>query len=298
MRAAFRLALCLNYCLSCTLAFLPSQSSLRTFVRTSPLRPTAGVVSTNTLSSSSSSTALCAKYKKVFVAGGSRGVGRCIIDKLLSSDDGDGSGDRQVVALVRDPADAQALNQLPGVTAIVGDARVIKDVENTMDGCDAAITTLGGSSSDGSTAPQVRIDYEGNNHVIESAGILGVTRVILVTSIGCGTSKEAAPPAVFEVLKEVLAAKEKAENILIKYYTNMNWTIIRPGGLKSEPMTGQAILTSDVTAIGSIHREDVADLVVQALESPATERQVLSAIDPSITSAVSMEGKTVAAFAL
>jgi nucleoside-diphosphate-sugar epimerase len=267
------------------------------------LRPTAGIVSTNTLSSSSC-TALCAKYKKVFVAGGSRGVGRCIIDKLLSSD-GDG-GDRQVVALVRDPADAQALNQLPGVTAIVGDARVIKDVENAMDGCDAAITTLGGSSSssassssDGSsTAPQVRIDYEGNNHVIESAGILGVTRVILVTSIGCGTSKEAAPPAVFEVLKEVLAAKEKAENILIKYYTNMNWTIIRPGGLKSEPMTGQAILTSDVTAIGSIHREDVADLVVQALESPATERQVLSAIDPSITSAVSMEGKTVAAFAL
>jgi len=44
----------------------------------------------------------------------------------------------------------------------------------------------------------------------------------------------------------VLAAKEKAENVLIKYYTNMNWTVIRPGMLKSKAATGLAILTEDV----------------------------------------------------
>lgn len=233
--------------------------------------------------------ALFAKYKKVFLAGASRGVGRCIIDQLLATDP-----DRQVVALVRDPADCATLNALDRVQAIAGDAFVIKDVENAMDGCDAAITTLGGSTTD----TGARIDYAGNNHVIESAGILGVTRVLLVTSIGCGSSKEAAPPTVFEALKEVLQAKEKAENILIKYYTNMNWTIIRPGGLKSEPATGQAVLTEDATAIGSIHREDVAALVVQALEAPTTERKILSAVDPTIVSAVNVEGKQVTAFAL
>ena len=74
-----------------------------------------------------------------------------------------------------------------------------------------------------------RVDYEGNSNVIESAGILGITRIILVTSVGCGSSREAAPPSVFEALKEVLAAKEKAENLLIKYYTNSEWTIVRPG---------------------------------------------------------------------
>jgi hypothetical protein len=36
-----------------------------------------------------------------------------------------------------------------------------------------------------------QVDYEGNRNVIESAGILGVTRVILVTSVGCGDSKGA-----------------------------------------------------------------------------------------------------------
>jgi nucleoside-diphosphate-sugar epimerase len=179
-----------------------------------------------------------------------------------------------------------------GVEAVIGDAFDQKRVEDVMWGCDAAITTLGGSTDDR------KVDYEGNNNVIESAGILGITRVILLTSIGCGSSREAAPPSVFEVLKETLAQKEKAENILIKYYTNVNWTIIRPGGLKSEPMTGEAILTEDTTAIGSIHREDVADLLIKALDSPNTERKILSAIDTSITSSVAVEGKTIEEFKL
>ena len=238
-----------------------------------------------TTASTSSSLHMANKYKKVFVAGGSKGVGRLIIDKLLQ----DGS---EVVAMVRSEESLKELNAIDGVTAVQGDAFDQKVVEDCIYGCDAAITTLGGVTDD------KRIDYIGNNNVIESAGILGVTRVVLVTSIGCGTSKEAAPPSVFEVLKDVLAEKTKAENILIRFYTNVNWTIIRPGGLKSEPMTGEAILTEDATSIGSIHREDVADLVVQALNSPNTEKKVLSAIDPSITSAVAVEGKVIPEFAL
>lgn len=237
-----------------------------------------------------SSTSLSMSYKQVFVAGGSKGVGRIVIDKLLEKES-------KVVALVRSEEVATELNAIDGVTAIVGDAFDQKTVENAMDGCDAAITTLGGSTND---AGDKRVDYDGNNNVIESAGILGVQRMILVTSIGCGDSKEAAPPSVYEVLKDVLAAKEKAENILIKYYTNSNWTIIRPGGLVSEPATNKAILTENNSVIGNIYREDVASLVVQALDSAKAERKVLSALDPSIPSAADPEGTegSVEAFAL
>lgn len=226
-------------------------------------------------------------YKKVFVAGGSRGVGHAIVDKL--SKDG-----VAVVALVRSQDSADALSKMEGVTAVVGDAFDYKTVEGVMDGCDAAITTLGGSVKDDGK----RIDYQGNSNVIEAAGILGVTRVILVTSIGCGDSKDAPPPAVYETLKDVLAAKERAENVLIKYYTNMNWTIVRPGGLKSEEATGNAILSEDKMAIGTIHREDLANLVVEALGAANTERKVLSAVDPSIESAANAEGRVVDAFVL
>ena len=46
-----------------------------------------------------------------------------------------------------------------------------------MEGCIAAVTTLGGKPVDG----QQRVDYMGNSNVIEQAGILGVERIILVT---------------------------------------------------------------------------------------------------------------------
>ena len=104
-------------------------------------------------------------YKKVFVAGGSKGVGRLVVDKLVSA----GSN---VVALVRSDEAVKELSALDGVTAIRGDAMDYKTVEGAMDGCDAAITTLGGGqATDGKW-----IDYTGNNNVIEAAGILGVTR--------------------------------------------------------------------------------------------------------------------------
>ena len=84
-----------------------------------------------------------------------------------------------------------------------------------------------------------------------------------------------------QVLENALKAKTKAENMLLKYYTNSEWTIIRPGGLKNDAATRTAILTEDSKVAGVINRADVADLVVQALNSPRTVRKILTAIDPS-----------------
>lgn len=54
----------------------------------------------------------------------------------------------------------------------------------------------------------------------------------------------------------------------------MEFTIIRPGGLKSEPATGQGMLTEDTGVCGAVHREDVAQLVVQALLSDKAANKV------------------------
>lgn len=56
--------------------------------------------------------------------------------------------------------------------------------------------------------------------------------------------------------------------------STMQWTIIRPGGLKSEPATGSGILTEDRSVCGAINREDVADLVVKALFSDKADGKV------------------------
>lgn len=230
-----------------------------------------------------------AQYAKVFVAGGTRGVGKHVVEKLLAS----GSS---VVALARSDDAIAELSKMEGVTAVQGDAFDYKAVEGAMDGCDAAITLLGRGAN--AEEDEKRVDYEGNSNVIEAAGILGVTRLVLVTSIGCGDSREAVPPSVLETLKDALSAKERAENVLIKYYTNTNWTIIRPGGLKSEPATGTAIVSEDKLAIGTIHREDVADLIVKALTSSNTQKKILSAIDPDLVSSANAEDRVVKSYAL
>lgn len=77
-----------------------------------------------------------------------------------------------------------------------------------------------------------------------------------------------------------------AENMLLKYYTNSEWTIIRPGGLRNGEASHTAILTEDTRAAGMINREDVAELVVQALNSPKTIRKILTALDPTTPESV------------
>jgi hypothetical protein len=89
-------------------------------------------------------------------------------------------------------------------------------------------------------------------------------------------------PQTYAYLEEAVVEKNKAERDL-RTYTNLDWTIIRPGGLKSEAATGKGILTEDVLARGAINRADVAALIIKALGTDkAYTRKEFSAVDPSI----------------
>lgn len=218
------------------------------------------------------------KYLKgdfpVFVAGGSSGVGLEVVKKLSSMG-------VPVKVLVRREDALDMLNALPKVTAILGDALDEQAVQDCMNGCNAAVTTLGGQPSDGTGE---RVDYQGNSNVVEQAGILGVERIILVTSVGCGDTIGAISRDTYRALETALEAKTKAERDL-KLYTNLDWTIIRPGGLTNANLTGKAVLTEDTMASGMISREDCAALIIQALGSKGKcTRRELTAVDPSCTS--------------
>jgi nucleoside-diphosphate-sugar epimerase len=195
-------------------------------------------------------------------------VGRETVEKLI------GTG-KAVVALVRSEEAKKDLEGL-GATAILGDALTYKDVEDSMWGCDAAVTTLGGVT-DGK-----RVDYDGNRNVVEAAGILGITRLVYVTSIGCGSSKDALSEGTYEVLKDALMAKEKVEKQLEKFYKfSCDYTVIRPGGLITAPETGNAALSEDTSISGVIHRADVASLLVSVLDDESSIKKIYSAVDPT-----------------
>jgi nucleoside-diphosphate-sugar epimerase len=213
--------------------------------------------------------------KPIFVAGGTSGVGLEVVKQLVSQGN-------PVKCLVRRKESVDMLTKINQdlISCTVGDALDEAAVQECMNDCVAAVTTLGGKpSEDGGK----RVDYFGNSNVVEQAGILGCERIILVTSIGCGPTKDAVGEDVYKVLEEALVAKDKAERDL-RMYTNLDWTIIRPGGLKSDAPTGKAILTDDVSVVGTIHRADVASLVLKALASEGkATRKELSAVDPSVS---------------
>lgn len=156
----------------------------------------------------------------------------------------------------------------------IGDAMNPEDLDKTfaaIDGVDAVVSTIGGTTADPSA------DSTGNINLIEAAVKHGVQKFILVTSIGTGDSKDGCSPDVYDVLKPVLLEKEKAEAKLKS--TDMDWIIIRPGGLQSEEPTGNGVLTENTTVCGTITRGDVADLVCKAMRSSSADRKVLSAVD-------------------
>jgi nucleoside-diphosphate-sugar epimerase len=203
----------------------------------------------------------------IFLAGASRGVGLEIAKCLAAQK-------MQVTALLRSPATSTELEAM-GIKVVTGDALDAAAMEAAMaDGepIHAVISTIGGLPKDGE-----RADYLGNKNLIDAALKAGVQKFILVSSIGSGNSAGALPPQALETLRPVLIEKEKAENHLIE--SGMIYTVIRPGGLKSEPATGNGILTEDCRVAGTIHRADVAQLVCQCLVSDAANNKVLSAVD-------------------
>ena len=203
----------------------------------------------------------------IFLAGASRGVGREIAQSLTGQQ-------LKVKALLRTAAVAAQLERI-GIEVVLGDALNVGDVERAMltdEPIDTVISTIGGLPSD-----VERPDYPGNRNLIDAAVKAGVQKFILVSSIGAGNSVVAASPQVLEVLGKVLAEKDKAEQHLIA--SGLTYTIIRPGGLKSEPATGNGVLTEDPQIIGSINRADVAQLVGRCLNSDRANNKILSAVD-------------------
>lgn len=201
----------------------------------------------------------------ILIAGASRGVGREIA-RLLQPH-------FTVIAVLRSDAAVTELEAL-GVQTAICDAMELDQLEAAFAGrsIDAVISTIGGLPAEAK-----RADFEGNRNLIDAAKKAGVKKFVLVTSIGAGESVVALPPRALEALGAVLKEKEKAEQHLIE--SGLTYTIVRPGGLKSEPSTGTAVLTEDPKISGSINRVNVAELVCRCLVSDRANQKILSALD-------------------
>jgi uncharacterized protein YbjT (DUF2867 family) len=203
----------------------------------------------------------------VIVFGGNRDTGLEVVKNLVARGE-------KVTVMVRPSSDKTELEQL-GVTLVEGDAM---DAAQTAKAAasqyfKAAVSTLGGGT------PERRVDFEGNKNAIDAAKASGIPRFVLVTVIGVGDSKSAAPLFARFVLRKILPLKEEAENYLKA--SGLKYTIVRPGGLLAKAAEGKSVLSEDPTKFSWMIRADLGKLTADTVYDPAAIDKVYTAFDPT-----------------
>lgn len=192
----------------------------------------------------------------IAVFGGTRGVGRAVVDQALARG-------HAVTALARDPASLAIAD--PGFTVVPGNVLDPAAVVQAVGGADAVVVSLGGTSDNPGD-----VVSRGTQNVVAAMQAAGVRRLIIVTSLGVGDSRTQVPIAFKLLMQTVLRAsmqdKERQEEIVRA--SGLDWTIVRPGGLTDDPVTGKYTVSTgrDVVA-GRIARADVADFILNQLSS-------------------------------
>jgi len=191
---------------------------------------------------------------RIAVFGGTGGTGQQVIEQALDAG-------HQVSALVRDPNRLSEASQQADI--IVGDVLNTQDVSETISGAEAVVVSLGSRSD----SPENTVS-EGTQKVIACMQEIGVKRLIVVTSLGVGDSKDQVPVAfklvIKTVMRKIMADKERQEQFVQN--SGLDWIIIRPGGLSDDPASGAYIFGTDESIIaGRVSRADVAEFILRNL---------------------------------
>jgi uncharacterized protein YbjT (DUF2867 family) len=191
---------------------------------------------------------------KVAIAGG-HGQIALRLERLLV-----GRGD-EAVGLIRSPDQADDLREL-GAEPVICDLEGDGDVSGAIAGADAVVFAAGAGPGSGPERKRT-MDLGGAVKLIEAAKANGVSRYLIVSSMGAGD-----PPAEGgESFGEYLRAKAEADRAVAA--SGLDYTIVRPGGLTDEPGTGKVRIGEQLES-GSVTRDDVAAVLAASLRIEAT----------------------------
>jgi uncharacterized protein YbjT (DUF2867 family) len=211
---------------------------------------------------------------KAFVAGATGETGRRIVRELVA---------RQIPvrAMVRDIAKAQAI--LPaGVELIVGDVLDLDSILTAIGDSTVILCATGAKPSLDPTGPY-QVDYQGTKNLVDAARSKDIEQFVFVSSL-C-VSNFFHPLNLFWL---ILWWKQQAEQYLIT--SGLNYTIVRPGGLKNEDNSNPVVMSgADTLFDGSIPRQKVALVCVESLTHARSRNKVLEVISQPTAVAKSWE---------
>ncbi|MCX5268552.1 SDR family oxidoreductase [Streptomyces sp. NBC_00199] len=157
----------------------------------------------------------------------------------------------------------------------------VEEVAESLRGADAAVFAAGAGPGSG-VQRKDSVDKGAAVLFADAAVRAGVRRFLIVSSMGADPEHQGD-----EVFDVYLRAKGEAD-AYVRSLDSLDWTILRPGALKDDAGTGLVRLEAR-TGRGAVPREDVAAVLAELLESPATSGLTLELISGSTPVSVAVK---------
>ncbi|RFC72877.1 NAD(P)H-binding protein [Streptomyces sp. AcE210] len=212
---------------------------------------------------------------RIVIAGG-HGQIALRLERLLAA-----RGD-EVAGVIRRAEQADDLREA-GAEPLVCDleSASVEEVAGLLEGADAAVFAAG--AGPGSTAGRKdTVDHAAAVLFADAAERAGVRRYVVVSSMGADPAHQGD-----DVFDAYLRAKGEAD-ASVRARTGLDWTILRPGMLTNDAGTGLVRLEAS-TGRGPVPRDDVAAVLAELVETPATAGLTLELISGSAPVAVAVK---------
>lgn len=201
---------------------------------------------------------------KIVIAGGHGQIALLLASQLSTAG-------HEPVGIIRKPDQASDLEAV-GAGAVVLDLEQGSPVElaDQLTGVDAVVFAAGAGPNSGA-ARKLTLDRDGAILLAEAAQQAGVRRYVMISALATDDyDPELAQIDTGEVFQVYLRAKSEADADLRA--RDLDWTVVRPGGLTDDPGTG-SVRVAEHTGRGSIPRADVAAVVAELLTTGAGVRR-------------------------
>ncbi|HEU5486440.1 MAG TPA: SDR family oxidoreductase [Microlunatus sp.] len=160
------------------------------------------------------------------------------------------------IGLIRNPdhaADLRAVGAEPVVFDL--ETQTAAELAELVAGADALVFAAGAGPGSG-PGRKMTVDRDGAILLADAADLAGIRRYVVVSAMAADEYVVGSE----EVFQIYLRAKAEADEIVRS--RDLDWTIVRPGGLTDEPATGD-VLIAERTGRGQIPRDDVAAIVTR-----------------------------------
>ncbi|MCZ4602545.1 SDR family oxidoreductase [Streptomyces sp. Lzd4kr] len=212
---------------------------------------------------------------RIVIAGG-HGQIALRLEKLLAA-----RGD-EVAGIIRKAEQSADLREA-GAEPVVLDleSASVEEVTSHLQGADAAVFAAGAGPGSG-TDRKDTVDKGAAVLFADAAVRAGVRRFLIVSSMGADPQHKGD-----EIFDVYLRAKGAADEY-VRGLDALDWTILRPGMLTNDAGNGQVRLEAH-TGRGPIPRDDVAAVLAELLDTPATHGLTLELISGSAPVSVAVK---------